>query len=308
MCQNRTATTKGLSVEPFPLDFSLPWLTGFYSKDLILEVAYGQYEFSGQVAYWLGTLSACLTAFYSLRLISLTFLTYPNASKSVYLHTHDAPTIVMIPLIILSLLAIFFGYVARDLFVGMGSDFLSPSLFTHPSHISLIEAENIPLFNKLLPAILTLLGAGSALYFYHLIPNFLIQLTNNSQKLYRFFNGKYFVDVIYNHYIINTGLQLGYIISKVLDRGMIELVGPHGLATGLSSGSKDIAKLDTGNLTSYALYLAVVLVTLLLVLVSPALFNTTFVDVRLILIVMVGMVSLRYVTYNNNPPLFRVLL
>jgi len=81
---------------------------------------------------------------------------------------------------------------------------------------------------------------------------------------------------------------------------MIELVGPHGLATGLSSGSKDIAKLDTGNLTSYALYLAVVLVTLLLVLVSPALFNTTFVDVRLILIVMVGMVSLRYVTYNNN--------
>lgn len=89
---------------------------------------------------------------------------------------------------------------------------------------------------------------------------------------------------------------------------MIELVGPHGLATGLSSGSKDIAKLDTGNLTSYALYLAVVLVTLLLVLVSPALFNTTFVDVRLILIVMVGMVSLRYVTYNNNPPLFRVLL
>ena len=287
---------------------ALPWLTGFYSKDLILEVAYGQYEFSGQVAYWLGTLSACLTAFYSLRLISLTFLTYPNASKSVYLHTHDAPTIVMIPLIILSLLAIFFGYVARDLFVGMGSDFLSPSLFTHPSHISLIEAENIPLFNKLLPAILTLLGAGSALYFYHLIPNFLIQLTNNGQKLYRFFNGKYFVDVIYNHYIINTGLQLGYIISKVLDRGMIELVGPHGLATGLSSGSKDIAKLDTGNLTSYALYLAVVLVTLLLVLISPALFNTTFVDVRLILIVMVGMVSLRYVTYNNNPPLFRVLL
>jgi NADH-ubiquinone oxidoreductase chain 5 len=134
----------------------------------------------------------------------------------------------MIPKIILSQLAIFFGYVARDLFVGMGSDFLSPSLFTHPSHISLIEAENIPLFAKLLPVTLSRIGAGSALYFYHLLPNFLIELTNYplGQSLYRDFNGKYFVDFIYNHYIINGGLQLGYVSSKVLDRGVIELVGP----------------------------------------------------------------------------------
>lgn len=208
----------------------------------------------------------------------------------------------MIPLTILSILAIFFGYVASDLFVGIGSDFLSQSLFTHPSHITLVEAENIPLLPKLLPIILSILGAGAALYFYHVLPTVLINISDNKvgRKLYKFLNGKYYIDVIYNHYIINGALQLGYIISKVLDRGMIEMVGPHGLTTGFTSGSKNIAKLDTGNLTSYALYLAVVLVTLLLVLVSPALFNTTFVDVRLILIVMVGMVSLRYVTYNNN--------
>lgn len=282
---------------------ALPWLTGFYSKDLILEVAYGQYEFSGQVAYWLGTLSACLTAFYSLRLISLTFLTYPNASKSVYLHTHDAPTIVMIPLIILSLLAIFFGYVARDLFVGMGSDFLSPSLFTHPSHISLIEAEfGLPQIIKLLPAIGTLMGAGLALYLYHILPVFTIDLTNNTlgQKLYRFFNGKYYVDVIYNHYIINGALQVGYIISKVLDRGIIELVGPHGLATGLTSGSKDIAKLDTGNLTSYALYLAIALVTLVMILLSPVLLNTALINAPLILVLLVAMVCIPYISSSSN--------
>lgn len=266
---------------------AIPWLTGFYSKDLILEVAYGQYEFSGHAAYWLGTISACLTAFYSLRLVSFTFLTYPNASKSVYLHTHDAPIIVIIPLTILSLLAIFFGYIAKDLYVGIGSDFLSPSLFIHPSHISLVEAEfALPLLIKLLPAILTLVGASTALYMYHLVPSFTIELTDSKlgQILYRFFNAKYYVDVIYNHYIIGGGLQLGYTISKALDRGVIELVGPYGLSNSLYSSSNDIAKLDTGNLTSYALYFSINLVTIVFLLFSPLLFTTSLFDPRIVLV------------------------
>lgn len=267
---------------------ALPWLTGFYSKDLILEVAYAQYEFSGNVAYWLGTISAALTAFYSFRLISMTFLTYPNASKSVYLHAHDASTIVMIPLLILSILAIFFGYIGRDLFVGMGSDFLSTSLFTHPNHITLIEAEfGLPLGVKLLPAIATLLGAGVSLYLYHVATNFTIQLTttNVGRNLYKFFNGKYYFDVIYNHYVINGALQLGYIVSKTLDRGMIELIGPHGLTTGLYSSSNDIAKLDTGSLTSYALYFMMSLILVTLLLFSSILLpENSLLDPRLVLI------------------------
>jgi NADH-ubiquinone oxidoreductase chain 5 len=278
---------------------ALPWLTGFYSKDIIIELAYGQYQFSGMVAYWLGTISAGLTAFYSLRLISLTFLTYPNAPKSVYNNVHDAPTIVMIPLAILSILAIFFGYIASDLFVGIGSDFLSQSLFTHPSHITLVEAENIPLLPKLLPIILSIVGAGAALYFYHVLPTVLINLTDTQlgQKLYKYLNGKYYIDLIYNHYIINSALQIGYTISKVLDRGIIELVGPHGLATGLISGSKDIAKLDTGRspLTSYALYLAIALVTLVMILLSPVLLNAALINGPLILVLLVAMVCLPYI-------------
>lgn len=109
-----------------------------------------------------------ITAFYSFRLISLTFLTYPNAPKGDYEHTHEQPLIVVIPYVILSLFAIFFGYVAKDLFVGPGSDFLSTALFIHPSHISLIEAEfSLPLFYKLLPAIGSLLGAVTALLLYN---------------------------------------------------------------------------------------------------------------------------------------------
>lgn len=214
-------------------------------------------------------------------------MTYPNASKSVYLHTHDAPIIVMIPLIILSLLAIFFGYIAKDLFVGMGSDFLSTSLFIHPSHISLIEAEfSINLFNKLLPAILTLMGASAAIYMYHVAPLFTIGLTGSTfgRSLYHFFNGKYYVDVIYNHYIINASLLLGYTFSKVLDRGAIELIGPHGLSFSLFAGSQDIAKLDTGSLTSYALYLMLGLVGLTFILFSPKLLGDTISDPRLVFI------------------------
>jgi NADH-ubiquinone oxidoreductase chain 5 len=281
---------------------AIPWLTGFYSKDLILEVAYAHYQFSGQIAYWLGTISAGLTAFYSLRLISLTFLTYPNASKSVYLNTHDAPTIVMVPLTILSILAIFFGYLGKDLFVGMGSDFLSTSLFTHPDHITLIEAEfGLPLLAKLLPAIVTLFGAGLSLYLYHVASQFTIQLTSTDlgRTVYKFFNGKYYFDVIYNHYIINGSLRLGYTLSKVLDRGIIELVGPYGFSTGLTSSSRDIAKLDTGSLTSYALYFMLGLILLTFLLFSSTLLvGNDGLDSRLLLVYIV--LLLLFIPNNNS--------
>jgi len=106
-----------------------PWLTGFYSKDLIIELAYGQYALSGIYAYILGSLTAGLTAFYSFRLISLVFLTVPNGIKNVYLNSHESNLAVIIPLFVLTLFSIFFGYVFSDLFVGMGSDFFGNSIF-----------------------------------------------------------------------------------------------------------------------------------------------------------------------------------
>ena len=96
-----------------------PWLTGFYSKDLIIELAYAQYSFSGTFAYILGSLTAGLTAFYSFRLISLVFLTVPNGPKISYLNSHEASLAVIIPLFVLALFSIFFGFVFSDLFVGV---------------------------------------------------------------------------------------------------------------------------------------------------------------------------------------------
>jgi NADH-ubiquinone oxidoreductase chain 5 len=124
----------------------------------------------------------------------------------------------------------------------MASDFFSNAIFIKPNNIFLIEAEfSLPLIIKFLPALLSLFGASLALFLFHQSPTFIIDLTDNfiGQKIYTFFNGKYFFDIIYNNYIINKGLELGYTISKVLDRGIIEMVGPHGLSQTLTNTGKN---------------------------------------------------------------------
>lgn len=265
-----------------------PWLTGFYSKDLIIELAYGQYSFSGTYAYILGSLTAGITAFYSFRLISLVFLTVPNGPKNSYLNSHEANLAVIVPLFVLALFSIFFGFVFSDLFVGVGSDFFANSLFIHPNNISIIEAEfSLPILIKLLPSILSLFGALLAILLYHKNTKFVIDLTETSlgRKIYTFLNGKYLFDVVYNNYITSVGLQLGYIISKVLDRGVIELLGPQGLSNIFTNAGNNISKLDNGVITTYALYITLGLLTLLFLVFAPVLIDTSlFSEIRLIII------------------------
>lgn len=278
-----------------------PWLTGFYSKDLIIELAYAQYSFSGTFAFILGSLTAGLTAFYSFRLISLVFLTVPNGSRTVYLNSHEANLAVIIPLFILALFSIFFGFVFSDLFVGVGTDFFGNSLFIHPNNISIIEAEfSLSLGIKLLPVILSFIGAISAVLLYHYAPNFVVNLTENSlgRKIYTFLNGKYLFDVIYNNYITELGLQLGYAISKVLDRGVIELVGPYGLSSVFTNTGMNIAKLDTGIITTYSLYITLALLSLLFLVFAPLLLDTSLIsEIRLLIILLP---ALYFTTTLNN--------
>jgi NADH-ubiquinone oxidoreductase chain 5 len=262
-----------------------PYLTGFYSKDLILELAFSQYSFSGTYAYILGSVTAGITAFYSFRLISLVFLTYPNAPKESYNNSHESKLAVVIPLIILSLFSIFFGYIFSDLFVGIGSDFFKNAIFIHPNSISLVEAEfSINPLLKLLPALFSLLGMITAISLYHLFPNSLINLTNSIpflRNIYKFFNGKYYFDVLYNQFFITNGLKLGYSISKELDRGVIELLGPYGLSKYLVNVSNNLAKLDTGVITTYALYITLALIYLIFLVLQPVFFYSYETDANL---------------------------
>nr|YP_009344408.1 NADH dehydrogenase subunit 5 [Pleurotus eryngii]APT42223.1 NADH dehydrogenase subunit 5 [Pleurotus eryngii] len=282
-----------------------PFLTGFYSKDLILELAFGQYTFSGFYAYILGTITAGITAFYSFRLISLVFLTVPNGPKFNYLHSHESNLAIIIPLFILALFSILFGFVFSDLFVGVGSDFFGNSLFIHPNNISIIEAEfSLNLIIKLLPVILSLIGSVLAIYLYHNNPEFINQLTDNSisRKIYGFLNGKYYFDVIYNHYFISKGLLLGYTISKELDRGAIEFLGPSGLSTAFTNTGNNIAKLDTGIVTTYALYITLGLLSLLFVVFAPILIDVSMLsEFRLVIIYLASIILvLSFPSLNNK--------
>ena len=95
----------------------VPFLTGFYSKDFILESSFASYMISGHFAFWLGSISAALTSFYSIRLVYLTFYAKPNGYRVVYSHLHDAPIAMAFPLMVLAIASIFLGYIGRDLFV-----------------------------------------------------------------------------------------------------------------------------------------------------------------------------------------------
>ena len=124
-----------------------PYLTGFYSKDLILELVFDKYYIA--FAYWLGSISALLTAFYSIRLIYLTFLTNPNSKKEVLINGHESSLNILLPLFFLALGSIFVGYLTKEITL---TNIVHPIV---PNHI------------KILPVILSLLGGLCALLLYN---------------------------------------------------------------------------------------------------------------------------------------------
>jgi len=156
----------------------------------------------------------------------------------------------------------------------------------------------------MLPAILSLFGAILAIFIYHILPEFVINLTETSlgKKIYTFLNSKYYFDIIYNHYIISGGLQLSYNISKILDRGVIELIGPYGLSNSLTNTGKNIAKLDTGIITTYGLYIILGLIILVFIIFNEVVIKNNFIDSRLIIILLFALfiVTSNFTKYNYN--------
>jgi len=100
-----------------------PFLTGFYSKDVILELAYGSFTFEGRFVHTLGSIVAFFTAYYSIRLVAMVFLRPANGLRVNYEHAHESPFPIKFPLIVLSFASLFVGYTSRDMMIGLGTDF-----------------------------------------------------------------------------------------------------------------------------------------------------------------------------------------
>jgi len=243
-----------------------PFLTGFYSKDIILEASYGKYNSYGHFCYWLGSSGAFLTAFYSTRLLHLTFLSKPNGYKSVICSAYDSPYRIIWPLILLSIPSMFIGYLTKDMIIGFGTDFWGSSIYVSPENMNLIDAEFIEHKYKILPVILSLLGFTLSFILYSFFNDVLfnIKLSYLGKKLYNFLNKKWFFDKVYNEYIIQTLFRFSYNKSyKLIDRGIIEILGPMGLSSLVSNKAKIFYKLQTGSIYHYAFTMLLVLTLLL---------------------------------------------
>ena len=231
-----------------------PFLSGFYSKDAILEVALAKYSNTGHFAYFLGTFSAFLTAFYSLRLVYLCFLSYPNGYKSVILNAHESPSLISFPLGILAVPSIFMGYLFKDAFFGFGTSFWNNAIYIHPYHT--LDFEFLSTGAKLLPVILSILGGALAylIYVYASKDLFNTKFSYLGRNLYTFLNRKWFFDKVYNDFINQFVLDLSYATTyKVVDRGIIEIAGPHGLALLLSNIKNYSRSLQSGSFYHLAL-------------------------------------------------------
>nr|YP_010632463.1 NADH dehydrogenase subunit 5 [Cladonia uncialis]WBP63181.1 NADH dehydrogenase subunit 5 [Cladonia uncialis]WBP63317.1 NADH dehydrogenase subunit 5 [Cladonia uncialis]WBP63507.1 NADH dehydrogenase subunit 5 [Cladonia uncialis] len=248
---------------------AFPFMTGFYSKDFILESAYGQFQFSSIAVYFIATIGAMFTTLYSVKVLYLTFITNPNGPLANYKKAHEGDMFMSLPLIILAVFSIFFGYITKDMFIGLASNFYADnSLFIHPLHEIMLETEfAVPNFFKLLPLLLTVILSAVSLilseYLFSLLIKF--KFTRLGYNTFSFFNQRFMIELFYNKYITRFILNLGGQTTKVLDKGSVELLGPYGLEKGLLKLSKGLSSLNTGIITSYALYILVGLIIYILI-------------------------------------------
>ena len=230
-----------------------PFRTGFYSKDVILEVAYGTYAVKGHVAYVRGTRAAFCTAFYSIRLRYVTFLGEPNGYRKVYEHAHDAPIRMAIPLRVRSVGSIFVGWRTKDRRIGRGTPYWGQSLYTHWENEVRVAGEFRPHRIKLLPVAVSRRGRSSARYRYE--RDAIRRYTRKvglGQRRYVFRSKKWFFDKVYTEWRAQGARHHGYHTTyKARDRGVIERRGPRGRTQTRYARAKARASWQSGNVHHY---------------------------------------------------------
>jgi proton-translocating NADH-quinone oxidoreductase chain L len=228
-----------------------PFLSGFYSKDAILEIAYSSFTSVGIFAYWLGVFAALLTATYSMRVLYLTFISPTNGFKSIVIGAHDVKFSMGFPLFLLIICSILVGFYLKDLFIGIGTFYWNNSIYISENTYRFIDSEFIPSIYKLLPLFFSFTGllGGFYIYFFFSKNLFKQKISYYGRFFYIFLNKKWFFDKIYNEILNQNLLLISYNITfKNLDRGLFEMVGPFGIQKTIKSALKSIDWFYIGNI------------------------------------------------------------
>ena len=242
----------------------IPFFAGYYSKDLILEAAWAASSNSGYFAFWLGCLAAFLTAFYSWRVLLLTFHGNFNSSKEILDHVHESPFVMLIPLFVLALGAIFSGWYFYNDFVGYNwKEFWGNSIFISEKHKAFKLAHYVPLWVKYLPIFLAILGIICAYLFYVLNPNLPKILSKKFSPIYNLFFNKWYFDELYDYLFVKSFIKFGNYFWKKGDEGTIDRFGPNGISKLVKNISSKSIIIQSGYIYHYAFAMLIGLVVLI---------------------------------------------
>ena len=230
-----------------------PFLTGFYSKDVILELAASKHTSTSNLAHTLGCLAAFFTAFYSFRLAFLTFTNRSNSSRIVILSGYEGSIKLTLPLMVLGAASLFVGYMNKDLVIGLGSLIFGSSILSLPDNATIIDSEflhplikNIPLFSTLLGIFISwLITNTSSILSKELILHYKIKTI--LKEFYIYFSKKWHADQLVNEVLVHRSLNFGYNVSfQLFDKGIIETIGPKGVTSKALNSSRLASILHSG--------------------------------------------------------------
>ena len=226
-----------------------PFLSGFYSKDAIIEFAFLKDSYLGNYAATIGIITAFLTSIYSWRLFFKTFHGPYNNKKISISQTHESPLIMLIPLILLSIGAIFTGYFFKSTFIGhQSNDFWQSSIF----FLNEINHEAIPLWFLLITPILVTITIPLTFYLFIKNTKVLEDFKNTNAPLYNFLLNKWYIDELYEKIFVNPAKKIGSFFWKRGDIGIIDKFGPDGISKLVKIISNKTGKLQTGFIYDYA--------------------------------------------------------
>lgn len=229
----------------------IPFFAGYYSKDMILEAAFASHSIAGQLAYWMGIGAAFLTAFYSWRLLIMTFHGKPRADEHVMAHVHESPAVMILPLFVLATGAVFAGWLGYDMFVGHEQEHFWRGAIKD-LHQTLEHAHHLEAWVGTLPTIVGVAGITLAYILYMFVPSLPGMLANTFNGLYRFLLNKWYFDELYDFLFVRPAFRIGKGLWQGGDGALIDGVGPDGVAAATGVIARKVGKLQSGYLYHYA--------------------------------------------------------